>query len=192
MNARTFQQADDDRSRDVVLEALAKRRSIRAYTEEAVPPDVVRRILHAASVAPSACNEQPWHFVVVTDRSVLAELADRHPFGAPVRHAPLCVVPCADLELAVITSAAGDFWAQSLAAATQNLLIAASACGLGAVWIGTYPDEPRVRAVREVIGAPEHIVPFCVVPMGYPAETPPPRDPSMSLEAQGRIHTDRW
>ena len=171
-----------------VLDAIRNRRSVRRFTRVPVPDELMDRILEAAQRAPSACNEQPWHFVLIEDRDVLDKLATRHPFGAPVRNAPLCVIPCADLRLATVTLQAGDFWAQSMSAATENLLLAAHACGLGAVWIGTYPDERRVAAVREVIGAPDHIVPFCLVPIGYPAETPPAR----GIASPDRIHRDHW
>lgn len=171
-----------------VLETIRNRRSVRRFTDAPVPDGLILEMLTAACSAPSACNEQPWHFVVVAERSTLVELARRHPYGGPVQEAPLCVVVCADMRLAALTLQAGDFWAQGLAAATQNLLLAAAALGLGAVWIGTYPDLARVEAVRDVIGAPGHIVPFALVPIGYPRESPGPHgaaDPT-------RIHRERW
>ncbi len=171
-----------------ILEAIAQRRSIRQFKVTPVPDIIVEQILSAAQCAPSACNEQPWHFVVVTEPTILNDLAARHPFAEPVRNAPLCVIPCADLEMVTVTLSGGDFWAQGMAAATQNLLLAASALGLGAVWIGTYPDQPRVDSVRDVIGAPDHVVPFCLIAVGYPAEIPTAR-PASTLN---RVHRNRW
>jgi len=138
-------------------------------------------------VAPSACDEQPWHFVVVEDRGVLDTLAVKHPYGSSLKEAPACIVPCVDLELAV-TRFAGDFWVQDISASTQNLLLAATAMGLGAVWIGTYPAQDRVEAVREVLHLPPNVVPLCLVPVGFPREQPEPRvrfDPT-------RVHSDGW
>lgn len=170
-----------------LLDIIRNRRSIRRYASTPVADEAVNAMVAAATCAPSACNEQPWHFVVVRDRATLDELATRHPFGSPLKGAPLCIVPVVNLE-AVTTLFAGDFWVQDMSAATQNLLLAATALGLGAVWIGTYPAMDRVEAVREVLSIPDTALPLCLVPMGHPLERPAPRN----NEVAGRIHRERW
>lgn len=154
------------------LDAVLTRRSIRKYTDEPVPEDLVATLLRAAMAAPSARNQQPWRFIVVRDRALLAALATAQPNAGMVSQAQVAVVVCADLDLVE----SEGFWVQDCAAATENLLIAAHALGLGAVWSGTYPREERVAGVREALSLPDHVVPFAVVPIGYPAEHPGPAD----------------
>jgi nitroreductase len=151
-------------------EAMLTRRSVRRYTDEPVSDEVVLRLLSAAMAAPSARDQRPWCFIVVRNRDRLKELAAAEPNGAMIARAQVAVVVCADLDLVK----SEGFWIQDCAAATENLLLAAHAEGLGAVWVGTYPREERVTGVKAVFGLPEHLVPFSVVPMGHPAERPAP------------------
>ncbi|MCZ7664793.1 MAG: nitroreductase family protein [Thermoleophilia bacterium] len=171
----------------IAYDLLLSRRSIRRYEDRLVPDELVTRLLEAAMAAPSASNEQPWHFVVISRRELLDELSERHPYAGMLREAPLCIVPCGDLDL-VPEGVSGEYWVQDVAAATQNLLLAATALGLGTVWCGVHPRPERVDMVREVLGIPSRIVPLCLVPVGYPAEQKPPRtqfDPA-------RVHRDGW
>ncbi|OFV80422.1 MAG: NADH dehydrogenase [Acidobacteria bacterium RBG_16_64_8] len=166
------------------MEAIMTRRSVRKYTDQPVSDDMVNDLLRAAMAAPSAQNQQPWEFVVVRDRSLLSGLADAQPYAGMVRGAQVAVVICGDLS----REKSPGFWVQDCAAATENLLIAARSLGLGAVWTGTYPREERVANVRTVLGLPPHIVPLAVVPVGYPAEHPPPADRYDTR----RVHINRW
>ena len=166
------------------LDALLTRRSVRTYTDEPVADATIHDLLRAAMHAPSACNQQPWHFVVVRERDQLNAVAGVLPFGKMILHAPLAIVVCADLKAEVCRG----YWVQDCAAATENLLLAAHAAGLGAVWIGVYPIEDRVAALRGVLGIPEHVVPLCTVAIGHPAETPPRADRYRA----DRVHQERW
>lgn len=166
------------------LEALMTRRSVRAYTEEPVSDDQARTILAAGMQAPSARNQQPWHFVVLRRRERLDALAEVLPFGKMLRQAPLGIVVCADagLEQSV------GYWVQDCAAATQNILLACHALGLGAVWIGVYPREERVTAVRRLLNLPAAVTPLCAIAVGHPAERPAPAD----RFRPDRIHEEQW
>lgn len=166
------------------MEAILTRRSIRRYTDRPVPDQVIKELLEAAMSAPSAKDERPWHFVVVRDRKVLDEIPHHHPYAQMLKQAPVAIVVCADLRLDVCDG----FWVQDCSAATENILIAAQAKGLGAVWVGIYPVEDRVRAMRRILGMPEHVVPLALVPVGYPAEHKPPAN----RYDTARIHYDRW
>jgi nitroreductase len=166
------------------MEAILTRRSVRKYTDREVPDTVVTDLLRAAMAAPSAQNQQPWQFVVVRDRGLLESLAAAHPYGGMTRDAQVAIVVCGDLT----REKSPGFWVQDCAAATENLLIAANAAGLGAVWTGIYPREERVARVGAILGLPDHIVPLAVVPIGYPAEHPAPVD----RFEPGRVHVDRW
>lgn len=165
-------------------EVMLTRRSVRRYTDEPVSEEMVLRLLKVAMAAPSARDQRPWRFVVVRDRGLLKALAAAEPNGAMIARAQVAVVVCADLDLVK----SEGFWIQDCAAATQNLLLAVHAEGLGAVWVGTYPREERVNGVRAVLALPEHLVPFSVVPLGYPAERPAP---AVRFD-EGRVYRDRY
>jgi nitroreductase len=147
------------------VEAILTRRSIREYTAQAVSDELIKELLQAAMSAPSAGNQQDWQFVVVRNRQVLDELGRVHPY-APLRGAPLAILVCGDLQ----RESHKGFWVQDCAAATQNLLLAAHAKELGAVWCGCYPREERAAGLRQLLGLPEHVVPLALVVIGYPAE----------------------
>lgn len=158
-----------------VLDNIATRTSIRDYDSKPVEKEKVEKMLRAAMSAPTAMNRQPWHFIVVDRRSVLDALSEANPYAKMLRKAPLAVVVCGDMDKA-IEGKGRDFWIQDASAATENLLLAAHAMGLGAVWTGCYPSEERVEGVRKILSLPDNIIPLNVVVMGYPAENPQPKD----------------
>ncbi len=160
---------------DAVMNTIMTRTSIRSYTDRAVSADTVEMLLRAGMAAPTAINAQPWHFVVVNERAKLDELAGTNRHGDMLRQAPLAIVVCGNMEKAM-QGPGQAFWIQDCSAATENILLAAHALGLGAVWTGCYPMEERVAAVSEVLGLPETIVPLCVIVMGYSNENPQPKD----------------
>lgn len=166
------------------LEALNTRRSIRAFTPRPVSLDLVRELIRAAMHAPSAGNEQPWHFLIITERDLLERIPDFHPYAGMLSEAPVAVLVCGDTR----QEKHPGMWVQDCAAATQNLLLAAHAKGLGAVWVGIHPREDRIEPVRRLIDLPEAIVPFALIPVGHPAETPEQEDryrPEL-------IHLNKW
>jgi len=172
------------------LEAILSRRSIRKYTSQPVPDATVKKLLSAAMSAPSAGNEQPWHFIVITDRQTLDSMpmlppGMRLPEPGPIQLAPLAILVCGDPTSDRFHM---GFWILDCAAATENILIAAHAEGLGAVWLPAYPDEERVKGIRSLLGIPEHIVPFALIPLGYPAESKPPNNRFDTA----RIRSNRW
>ena len=166
------------------IDDILSRRSIRKYTAEPIPETVINELLEAAMSAPSANNEQPWHFVVINDRRILDEIPKYHPYSSMLEEAPLAIVVCGDLRSEMNKM----YWVQGCSAATENLLITAKAKGLGAVWLGVYPREDRVTGIQKLLGLPEHVKPLNIVPIGYPAETKPPANRCDS----SRIHHNRW
>lgn len=154
------------------LQAIMGRRSIRRYEDRLVEEVKVEALVKAAMAAPSAGNQQSWRFVVVTDRERLDKLADASPFAGLLERAPLAIVICGD----VTAEKHQGFWLQDCAAATENMLLAAHALGLGAVWLGFYPVEERVEGVRHICELPDALVPFSIVALGYPSEEKPPAD----------------
>lgn len=166
------------------LEAIFTRRSIRAYTSQPVPADVIEHLLRAGMQAPSAGNQQAWQFVAITDRPQLNALAEVLPYGKMLTTAPLGIIVCGDME----REKSKGYWVQDCSAATQNILLAAHAQGLGAVWLGVYPREDRVGEVRKALGIPETVIPLCAIAVGYPAEQKPPAD---RYDA-ARVHHNAW
>ena len=166
------------------MEAILTRRSVRSYTDAHVPDDVVKTLLGAAMSAPSAGNQQPWQFICVTNRDILNAITRVHPYSGMLKQAPLAIVVCGDLNRERFQG----YWVQDCSAATQNLLIAARAQGLGAVWLGVYPLEDRVDGLRKLFGLPETIIPLSVVSIGYPSVAQGPAD-----RYDGRrIHYNKW
>lgn len=166
------------------LEVIHARRSIRKYTEDPVSDGDVGEILEAAMAAPSAGNQQPWHFVVIRDRAVLSAVPGFHPHAKMAEQAPVAVLVCGDPTL----EKHQGYWVQDCANATENLLLAVTAKGLGAVWCGVHPRPEREAGFRALLGLPPHVVPFAFVPIGHPAESKPPARRYDS----GRVHRDRW
>jgi nitroreductase len=167
------------------IDALFSRRSIRKYTAEEPPPEVLREVLEAAMSAPSAGNQQPWHFVIINDREILDEIPLFHPHSLMLRQARLAILICGDPML----EKHSGYWVQDCSAATENLLLAVHAKGFGAVWLGIYPREERVSGLRKLLSIPEHVIPFSLVPVGKPAESKPPRPDRYN---ETRIHRNRW
>ena len=172
---------------DAVLETIMTRTSIRAYSDRPVEDEKIEAVLRAGMAAPTAVNKQPWAFVVVRSREALDRLQEANPYSRMLASAQLAIVVCGDMTKA-IEGPMQSFWIQDASAATENILLAAHALGLGAVWTGVYPHPERAAAVSEVLGLPSYAVPLCVIPMGYPAESPEPKD-KWNPE---NVHYDRW
>lgn len=156
-------------------QTILSRTSVRAYTDQKVEKDKIEKLLRAAMAAPTAVNKQPWHFVVIEDKHVLEQIAEEIPTAKMAARAPLAITVCGDMEKAQDGEARG-FWVQDASAATENLLLAAHAMGLGAVWTGVYPIKDKVDATRALLKLPETIVPLGTIVIGYPKEKPLPKD----------------
>jgi nitroreductase len=165
------------------LKAINTRRSIRKYKAEEVPQELLEKLLKSALQAPSAGDARPWHFVVIADRGLLRALADEMPGCEMLETATLGILVCADPRLEEIPG----FWPQDCAVATEHILLAAHALGLGGCWIGLHPVESRTAATAKLLGLPEGVIPFALCSLGWP-------DESLSEEDRwdaGKIHYGR-
>lgn len=160
-----------------VIENLLTRRSVRSYTDQDVEPEKIEAILEAGMAAPSGKNGQPWDFIVLTRREILDEMAERLPYAKMLREARVAIAVCADRTKS-------PYWYVDCSAAAENILLAAHALGLGAVWTATYPYRDRMDVVKELCGLPGSYDSLCVIPVGYPVREARPKD---NFDA-GKIH----
>jgi nitroreductase len=166
---------------DSRLRILFARRSIRQYADDPLSDADIESLLQAGMAAPSGSNRKPWHFVAVTDKNTLGELARNHPYGKMLAGAAVGIAVCGD-------PAISDWWVQDCCAATENILVAAVALGLGAVWLGCHGRPEREQVVRDVLGIPSQIGVLSLISIGYPAEEKEARtqyDPAC-------VHRNRW
>jgi nitroreductase len=170
---------------DERLAIIYKRRSIRSFTSEAVPRDLLQELLRAAMAAPSAVNRQPWEFVVVSQPAQLNLLQNILPYGN--YPAAAAVVVCGRPDLAQ-NEPDGNFWVQDCSAATENLLIAAAGLGLGAVWTAVFPKQELIRQVNHTLGIPSNVIPLNVLLIGWPGEQKPAR----SQYREDRVHWEQY
>ncbi len=167
-----------------VLTAIQTRRSVRRFTPKMVPEAKIEHLIRAAMQAPSSGNSQPWHFIVISDRNLLEKVPEFHPFAESLHTAPVAILICADPRLGINPGR----WPLDCAAATENILLAAHAEGLGAVWLGVYPDDQRINGIRKLIPMPDEIQPVTMVALGYAEATPAAVDRFLP----DRIHRNQW
>jgi nitroreductase len=166
------------------LEAIYTRRSVRNFKHEPVSEEDLHDLLRAGMQAPSARNEQPWHFIVIDDRVILNAIPKFHPYSKMLLDAPLAILVCSDRKLESKRAS----WLQDCSAATQNILLAAHAKGLGAVWLGIFPDSVRVSGMQSLLEIPKDVRPVALVAIGHPESVPEPVD---RFNAQ-RVHRNKW
>ena len=168
------QQAATADNGQAAIENIMTRTSIRKYKDQPIEQEKIDIMLKAAMAAPTAVNMQPWHFIVIDDKKTIDLLSGQQPTNAP-----LLIAVCGDTNKTTMPDGKGklpDFWIQDVSAATENLLLAAHALGLGAVWTGVYPVMERTAEIANVLNCPNNIVPVVVVRIGYPDESPAPKN----------------
>jgi len=165
------------------LDIIMSRRSIRRYNKGKVSEEQIRKILEAAMNAPSRKNERPWHFVVINNREILDKIPSFHPNSKMLYEAPMAILVAGDLNITK-----DIFITIDCSAATENILLAAHSIGLGACWLGIYPDEERVRGIKELLNLPENIFPVSLISIGYPNEG----KPQLNRFEENRIHYNKW
>lgn len=175
---------------NAAIENIMNRKSVRSFTGQQVPQDMMNTMLKAAMAAPSGVNRQPWSFVVVNDTAKFASLFEGNFNLRTFKSAGTVVVICADTTMAGSdpqTRVLNELWRDDMGACTENFLLAAEALGLGAVWTAGYPHAERM-GIKEKLGMPEHVIPYCMVAVGYPATDEAPKD----KYKPERIHWNKW
>jgi len=166
------------------IEAILTRRSVRKYNKKKLTDREIKELLEAAMSAPSAGNQQPWHFVILDDPKILGKIHTFHNHAQMLKDAAVAILVCGDLNL----EKHKGMWMQDCSAATQNILLAVRAKGLGAVWLGIYPREQRVKGMKQLTNLPENVIPFALISIGDPAE----KQVKVNRYNTSRIHHNKW
>lgn len=166
------------------LEAIAKRRSIRKFTDKALSRGQIDTLLKAAMLAPTARNCQEWDFVVVRERAVLDKLMQAHPYAQMLSGADCAIIVCGNTSREM----APGYWPGDCGAATQNILLAAADMGLGSVWLGVYPTQERMQAIAQILGLPGDVHPFNIIALGYPDE----QKEEVDRFDPAKVHYEKW
>ena len=153
------------------MKEIFERVSIRRYQDRPVEKEKILALLRAAMAAPSAANQQPWEFYVVTDREKILALSGVTPYSRFAAQAPVVIVPVYREETRAPSYAQID-----LSIAMENLWLSCGELGLGGVWMGIAPQEKPMRAVEEILQIPQGLRAFALFPLGYPDETRPQQD----------------
>jgi len=166
------------------IENLKTRRSIRKYKGQKIADEMIKEIISCAMYAPSAFNNQPWHFLVIEQKEIFDDILKVATHAEMIREASHAILICGDKSLQENTG----LLIQDISAATENLLLAAHSLGLGAVWIGIYPFDDILEGIKNLFNLPEYITPVSMAVIGYPAEKPEQPE----RYNQDRIHLNKW
>ncbi len=147
------------------MTSIYTRVSIRKYQDRPVEKELITEIIRAGMQAPSAANQQPWEFFVVTDRETLQKLSEASPFAKMTANAPCAIVTAYRKDCRL-----PDYAEIDMSIAMENMWLRTDELGLGGVWLGIAPLEERMNAVEEILNMPENLIAFGIFPLGYPAE----------------------
>ncbi len=167
------------------MNPIFKRRSVRKFSDEEVSINQVKNLIKAGMQSPSAFNSQPWEFLIVSDKKDLEAVSKMSRFAKPAKRAQKLIIVLGNTKKFRLVK---DMIQQDLSACTQNILLQAVVDGLAGVWLGFYPREDRVNALREYFDIPDHIIPFSVIAIGYPKDE---KDPKSRYD-ESKIHLDKY
>jgi nitroreductase len=166
------------------IKAIITRRSIRKYKKKVISEKIIKKLIEIGMSAPSAGNEQPWHYIIIDNSEILNKITEFHPHSKMLKEAECAILICFDKELEKHKGMA----VQDCSASTQNIMIAANAYGIGTVWLGIYPRIQRLKGMKILLNLPNNIIPFSIISLGYPAE----KKPSEKRYKLKRIHFNQW
>ncbi|BCN31774.1 nitroreductase family protein [Anaeromicropila herbilytica] len=167
------------------MEAIFNRRSIRKYQDRPVEKEKIEKLLRAAMQAPSAANQQPWEYIVVEEKETLQKLADMCPYSKMTASAAVAFVAVANRDTIRFETA----WQQDMGASVENLLLEATDLDLGAVWLGVATAEANAKYISELFGLPENIMPFALIPVGYPDGQ---ENTFVDRYDSKKVHNEKW
>lgn len=165
-----------------VIKNILERKSVRHYTSDAVAEETLFTLIRCAMAAPSAKNMKPVEYIVSTNRDELDTMGKQLPYAKMLMKSQQAIIVCGDSDVNP------DLWMLDASASTENLLLAAESLELGAVWTALYPYKERMEVVAQLYKLPSNIVPFAVVPIGYPDGNEKSKD---KYEVH-KIHINKW
>lgn len=168
------------------MDAILKRRSIRKFLDQPIPEEALEKILRAGMAAPSAGGSAEWEFVLFADPKKKEALMEVSEYAFPVKTAPVCMVVCGNLDREIHKDR--GWWVQDCSAAMENMLLEATDLGIGSIWLGIYPYEERVAAVRSLFSLPERVMPLGIMALGYAAKEKPANDRYLA----DRVHWEQF
>jgi len=154
-----------------MVDILLERKSVRKYTNEDVEKKDLDYILHAAMSAPTARNTRCYSFIAIKDKEIHRKIAAVHHAAQMILQAPLAILVVGDKNVAF-----EEYLPQDCSAATQNILLAATARGYGSVWCGVYSNKKISEAVEKLFNLPENIKAFSIVVIGKSTDSNPPKN----------------
>lgn len=194
---KTDVQSENTFGPEATINTIMQRKSVRSYTDDTIPSEVIQTLLRAAVAAPSGMDIRPWHIVVMTDKSQYDTLFAGNFNMEKFKQSSAVFIFCADTTVtrpprenpdAPAVTMPNRIWRDDMGACTENFLLAVEAYGLGAVWTACYPFEENMAPVKKYLGLPGNVVPYSIVPVGYPAGDPQPKD----KWDESRIHYNKW
>lgn len=159
------------------MSTIMNRKSVRNYTNDTLPAGMMETLLRAAMAAPTGMDIRPWRFVVLTDKTQYDSIFGDNFNLDMYKRAAAVIVFCADTTVtrpphdnpdAAPVTAPNQIWRDDMGACVENFLLAAEANGLGACWTACYPFAERMTPIRTALSLPAQVVPYAVVPIGYP------------------------
>lgn len=169
-------------NQNLTIDTIMTRTSVRQYSDKKVEQEKIDTILKAAMAAPSGTNKQPWEILVITDKEKLKNVAEVAPNARYAENSQLTIIVCGD------TNISEKLWMQDCCAVTENILLAAHALDLGAVWCMAYPSQERINDLQKLFNLPENVVPLSIIPVGYPSGTITPKQKYNA----DKVHLNGW
>jgi len=170
------------------INIIMTRKSVRKFIDKEIEDEKIKTMLSAAMAAPSAVNKQPWDFIIVNDRKLLDKLGDEMPYAKMLYQAKLAIIVCGNLDKS-LDGYEQEFWIQDCSNASMNILLAAHAQGLGAVWTAVYNDDSRIEKVRNILELPDKIIPLNIIPIGYPEVVNTKENSRYDVN---NVHINKW
>jgi len=166
------------------MDVILTRRSVRKYTDKELSDERIKELIDAAVSAPSAGNQQLWRFIIIDDLEKISKIQSFHPNAKFLHEAKKVILICGDLSLEKFK----NYWVLDCSAATQNMLLAARALGLGSCWLGVYPREDRIENLKKLFDLPESVIPFSLVALGYTSE----KQEKVDRYKEENVHYNKW
>jgi len=184
---RIFREENIENGKDFI-KIINQRRSVKHFTDKKVSKECLESLVKAGMSAPSVFNLQSWMFIIVNDREILNELGTKVSGLEVLSKSQSAILVCGDMDKTIDGDVSNVYWLEDCSAASENILLTAEAFGLGAVWMNVYPEDIKLKLVREVLNIPNNLIPLNIIPIGYSQGVDKVKN-KFKLE---NIHWNKW